>query len=274
MHWRNASQDDQALAFRQNQIGPACEDIVYYVFDPIDTEIEDGLDTYFVGGEFPKRVIHGVEAKDKAYLGTFCDFNDLPKPVLETATKIAPALKSLGHNGFFSAEIRIKTPNDFYFTDPTMRCGSPPSQVITEMLANFSEIVQAGANGVCIEPVEAAEFGVQLLVKIKRNPEQWGVAVIPKELDQWFKPLPCMITESGVMCWPPDEENVAGWLVAIGNTIDEAIETLKGYVELLPDGLESDIAPIAALLEEVKQAESQDMPFTEQVIPNPSTVID
>lgn len=272
-YWRDWSQDEQNLSFKENQIGPCCEDMTFYVFDPIDTEIEDGCDAYFCGGEFPKRVIHGMEAKDKAYLGTFCDFGKLPQPVLETNQAISQHLKECDYNGFFSVEVRIKTPDDFYFTDPTCRCGSPPSQVMTEMLDNFSEIVQAGAFGVCIEPVEAAEFGVQLMVKIKRNPAQWGTVVIPDELDQWFKPSPCMKNNSGVLCFPPDEENVAGWLVAIGATIEETLETLKGHIKLLPDGLETDIAPMADLFEEVKEAEKQDMEFTDQPVPEPSEVL-
>lgn len=273
MHWRDWDQDEQALSFKENQIGPVSEDLTFYVFDPIETEIEDGSDAYFCGGKFPDRVIHGMEAKDKAYLGTFCDFKDLPSPVLETNDKIASVLAAVDYNGFFSTEVRIKTPEDFYFTDPTCRCGSPPSQVMTEMLENFSEIVQAGAHGGCLEPVEAAEFGMQLMVKIKRNPAQWGTVKIPGEIDQWFKPAPCMVTNDGVMAFPPDEENVAGWLVAIGDTIEETLETLKGYIELLPDGLETDIAPMATLFDEVKEAENQDMEFTAHPVPEPEIVL-
>jgi predicted RNase H-like HicB family nuclease len=273
MHWRDWPQDEQTLVFKANQIGPVADDITYYVFDPIETEIEDGSDAYFCGGTFPSRVIHGMEAKDKAFLGTFCDFNDLPKPVLDTNEAMAAILKEYGYNGFFSTEVRIKTPDDFYFTDPTCRAGSPPSQVMTEMLQNYSEIIQSGAHGECIEPVEASQFGMQLLVKIKRSPAQWGNIIIPDELDQWFKPSLCMKTKSGVIAFPPDEENVAGWIVAIGDTIEETLDTLKQWLELLPDGLESDIAPMAALLEEVKTAEEQNMEFTDQPVPEPTEVM-
>lgn len=273
LHWRDWSQDETTLAFRANQIGSCCEDIVYYVFDPIETDIEDGCDSYFCGGKFPSRVIHGMEAKDKAYLGTFCDFEKLPQPVLETNEAMIPVLEQHGFNGFFSCEVRIKSPSDFYFTDPTCRCGSPPSQVMVEMLGNFSEITQAGAHGECLEPVEAAEFGMQLMVKMKRNPAQWFNTVIPEELDRWFKPTPCMMTKSGVMAFPPDEENVAGWLVAIGNTIEECLESLKEKIKILPDGLETDIAPMAALFEEVQEAENKSMEFTEKEVPEPQEVL-
>lgn len=273
VHWRDWQQDEPTLIFRANQIGPAREDILYYVFDPIETEIEDGSDGYFCGGKFPDRLIHGMESKDRAYLGTFCDFKDLPDPVRKSSEAIAPVLKSFGYSGFFSNEIRIVDKDDFYFTDPTCRAGSPPSQVMTEMLANFSEIVQAGAHGQCLEPEESAEFGMQLIVKIKRNPAQWGQVKIPAELDQWFKPTPCMVDSAGVMAFPPDEENVAGWIVAIGDTIEGTLEKLKSHLELLPDGLECDISPMASLIEEIEAAESDGMEFTAQKVPAPSTVL-
>jgi len=274
VHWRSWDEDAATLAFREAQIGPCCEDLTYYVFDPIDTNIEDGSDAYFVNGEFPERVIHGVEAKDKAYLGTFCDFKDLPKPVLDANEAIAPVLEKSGYAGFFSTEVRIKDEDEFWFTDPTCRCGSPPSQVMTEMLANYSEIIQAGAHGVCLEPEEAAEFGMQILIKIKRNPAQWGATTIPEALDQWFKPLACMKTESGVLAFPPDEENVAGWLVAIGDTIEETLEILRERIKLLPDGLESDISPMADLIREIEEAEAQGMAFTPQELPGVEAVLE
>lgn len=274
VHWRDWQQDEQMLTSRANLIGTCCDDIVYYVFDPIDTKIEDGSDAYFCGGRFPSRVIHGMEAKDKAYLGTFCDFKDLPKPVLETNEAMSAILYKYGYNGFFSTEVRIKSPDDFYFTDPTCRAGSPPSQVMTEMLENYSEIIQAGAHGECLEPDESAQFGMQIMVKMKREPTQWFNTIISKEIDKWFKPSPCMMAKSGVVAFPPDSENVAGWLVAIGDTIEETLETLKGHIELLPDGLETDIAPMAALFDEVKEAEKQNMEFTDQTIPEPSEVLE
>ena len=100
-----------------------------------------------------------------------------------------------------------------------------------------------------------------------------GNVVIPDEIDQWFKPSPCMRTKSGVTAFPPDEENVAGWIVAIGDTIEETLETLKERLELLPDGLESDIAPMATLLEEVQTAESKNMDFSPDPIPDPTEVL-
>lgn len=274
VHWRSWAEDEMTLVTRVAQIGPMAEELTYYVFEPIDTTIEDGSDAYFCGGKFPSRIIHGLEAKDKAYLGTFCDFDKLPDPVLETNTAIAPVLAGAGYNGFFSVEVRIVDKDEWYFTDPTCRCGSPPSQVMTEMLENFSEIVQAGAHGICIEPVEAAEFGLQVMVKIKRNPATWGTVTIPNELDQWFKPTPCMKTEDGVLCFPPDEENVAGWLVAIGDTIQEAADKLNELVALLPSGLESDMSPMMTLIQEIEELQEQGMPFTDQKVPEPVEVLE
>lgn len=272
-HWRSWDLDEPTLTFRENQIGPCCQDMKFYVFDPISTEIEDGVDTYFVDGKFPQRVIHGFESKDKAYAATFCDFQDLPEPVLKSVEAIAPVLADYNYAGFFSAEIRIKSPDDFYFTDPTCRAASPASQVMTELIENFSEVVQAGAHGELLEPVEAAKFGMQCLVTMKREPGQWGTTMIPDEIDQWFKPISAMKTSSGIVCWSPENENSAGWLVAIGDTLEETLETLKERVAMLPDGLSSDLAPMAELLEEIKASESMGMEFTPQPIPEPGSVL-
>lgn len=274
VHWRDWALDEMTLVTRTAQIGPMAEELTYYVFEPIDTTIEDGSDAWFCGGTFADRIIHGLESKDKAYLGTFTDFEKLPEPVLDANSSIAPVLKECGYNGFFSTEVRIVDQKDYFFTDPTCRCGSPPSQVMTEMLENFSEIVQAGANGICLEPVEAAEFGMQVLVKIKRNPSSWGTVKIPAELDQWFKPTPCMKTADGVLCFPPDEENVAGWLVAIGDTIQETADTLNELVAQLPDGLESDMFPMMTLIQEIEELHAQGMEFTKEEVPEPVEVLE
>lgn len=272
VHWRSWGLDNVRLDYYSTKFGSVKNEIEFFVFDDIETEIENGGDFWFAGGKFPNKSFQGMEAKNKAYLLTFCDAEKMPNPVKSVNEAIAPILAGYDYSGFISTEIRTVDKDDFYFTDITTRCGSPPSDAMCEMLSNYSEIASAGANSECLEPVEAAKFGMQIYVKLKRIPEEWFEAMIPPELDQWFKPMFCLKVGEKT-CWPPDKENDAGWLVAIGNTIEETLETLKSYIELLPYGLETDISPMAALLEEVKAAEEQHMTFTEQAVPEPSEVL-
>ena len=278
MHWRSWKLDNTRLDYFATKFGSLKNEIKFYVFDPIETEIEIGSDGWFAGGKFPERTFQGMESKDKAYLGNFLDSSDLPIPLQKVNAAITPTLTEYGYGGFISTEIRCVDEDDFYFTDITERCGSPPSEVMDEMLGNYGEIIAGGANGICVEPVEAAKFGMQLYVKLKRLPGEWFEVELPKELEQWFKPMFCVRVD-GKLCWPPDKDNPdresdAGWLVSNGDTIEECLESLKSYIEELPEGLEADISPMAALFEEAKLAQESGMEITDDKIPKPSSVVE
>ena len=272
-HWRNWSQDEGTLDQYAVRFGALKEEVKFYVFDPIDTDIEDGIDTWCIDGQWPETVIHGMEAKDRAYLGTFQKFDDLPKEVRTVNEQFSPILKKFGYRSFFSTEVRITKDAESYFIDPTCRCGSPPSQSQCEMIANLGDIVWGGANGEVVEPEPAAKFGVQTLIKVDRS--EWAVMDIPKELDQWVKfGFSCKVNDR--ICVPPEHDGVSeiGWLVAIGDTIDEAIENLREHKEKLPDGITCEFSSLADLLKEVHAAEEKGMEFTSQPVPEPATIIE
>lgn len=273
-HWRDWSHDEGLLDFYAHRLGPAKELLVYYVFEPIETEIEDGVDTYCIDGKLPKKCIHGMERKDTAYLCTVTDLADIPEEVRFATEAFAPVLGKYNYRSFFSTEIRIAKEAN-YFTDPTCRAGSPPSQVMTELYGNLAEIIWAGANGECVEPEPTAEFGAQVLLRIKGERTSWGVVELPKELRPWVKAGSAGEIE-GRICSPPDEHsgNDLGWLVATGDTLAETIETIKGYAKLLPDGIDADVGCLADLLGEIKAAESLGMEFTDQAVPEPATVLE
>src|SRR5256885_4063327 len=69
LHFTNWAQDEVTLDQYAYRLGPAKELFTFYVFDKIDTDIEDGCDTYCIDGQFPSLCLHGIENKDKSYLG-------------------------------------------------------------------------------------------------------------------------------------------------------------------------------------------------------------
>lgn len=272
-HWRDWAQDEGTLDFYAYKLGAVKEQFQFYVLDPIDTDIEDGIDTYCINGQLPKTCIHGMERKDQSYLCTVAAMADIPEQVRSVSEQFAPVLAQYNYRSFFSTEVRIAG-DQSYFIDPTLRSGSPPSQVMTELYGNLAEIIWQGANGECIEPEPAAEFGAQVLLKAKGDKSAWSVVDIPKELRQWVKcGGACEIDDK--LCFPPDERDGCdlGWLVAIGDTIQETIATLKEHAAKLPDGVECDITSLAHLLEEVHEAEAAGMEFTDQTVPEPESVI-
>lgn len=276
MHWRNWDRDRDELESRSIKLGPPREAITFYVFEPIDTEIEDGCDAYCIDGQWPETIIHGMESKDAAFLGTFQKFSELPHEVRTVNEEMGPILAEYGYRGLFSTEVRITKDGESYFIDPTCRAGSPPSQLMAEMISNLGEIVWHGAHGELVEPEQAYKFGVQGLLVAKGDKSTWASIDLPDELDQWIKCGFAQKTDSGI-CIPNDPDSPSGdigWLVGIGDTIQEAIDHLRDNVDKLPDGVTCDYSKLADLLKEVDAAQDSGMKFTNQPVPEPATIID
>src|ERR1044071_1051006 len=68
-HFRNWKLDECLVDLFAVRFGPAKELVRFLCFPNIDTPIEIGADTYCVDGRFPDTILHGVEWKDRSYLG-------------------------------------------------------------------------------------------------------------------------------------------------------------------------------------------------------------
>lgn len=276
MHFTNWAQCESELDYRSVKLGPWKEEITFYVFDPIETQNEDGCDSYCVDGQFPSLVIHGMESKDKAYLGAFQKMADLPEEVRCVNEAFAPILGSYDYRSFFSTEVRITADGDSYFIDPTCRAGSPPSQVMCEMIDNLGEIILEGANGKLVEPVPYAKFGVQALVTMPNDKCTFRSLEIPGEIDRWFKAGHCAkIGKATVFAPDPDNHfDGVGWMVGVGDRIGEALRHLRHNIDQLPDGCCCEYEAMADLLKEAIDAEEKGMQFTDQTIPDPASILE
>ncbi len=271
-HFRTMEEDEGMLDAWAVKLGPLRDEFTFYAFHPIDTEIEDGIDTYCIDGRWPETVIHGMEAKDSAYIGAFQSMAEVPEEVRIVNKEFGPVLAKYGYRSAFSTEVRITKEGESFFIDPTCRFPSPPSQVMCEMVGNLGEIMWLGANGILVEPEQVAAFGVQAIIKVDRD--DWGIFIIPDELDQWFKmSFSCKV--DGKICVPPDPAGVSeiGWLCAIGDTIEEAVESLREKKELLPEGCHCEFQSLADLLSEMEKAKESGMAMADQEIPDPSSII-
>lgn len=272
LHYRNESMDGLELEARGIRLGPLREHITFYVFDPIDAKIEDGIDTWRMNKQWPKRVLHAIERKDKSLIGGIQDMADIHEDVRAMNELFAPALDAYGYAGPFSTEVRIADVP--YLNDPTIRFGSPPSQLQTVLITNLPEVILAGAHGECLEPECDDELGAQVLVTSDRDKEEWLNFPMPKELRPFVKSSFACEIDGDVQILPNPLENWAGWLVATGKTIEEVVEAMKQRKELLPDGFDCDLTPLHDLLRELEEAKEQGIQVTEQTIPSPAIVLD
>ena len=273
-HWRNAKQDSGWLAFLRVKFGPLADAIPFVIADTIETEIEGGYDGYNVDGLFPKLAVHGIECKDRGYLCAVQEYDSLPEQVRKVNEAVAPILRERRYRNKFSTEIRI-TEDDFFYIDCTHRNGSPPSQCEAELFSNWGDIVWHGAHGELVEPIPVFKYAVQTVLNLKREATTWASAPFPDELRQWVKCGNCCEYD-GQLVFPPQDEPdpMIGWLVAGGDTLDEAIDTLKERVEELPDGVTTDINSLVELIGEMKAAEEMDIHYGNEEIPDGKGIVE
>ena len=254
------------------KFGPAKEIIPFMVFDPIDTPLEIGGDTFGIDGMWPDTMLHGDEAKDKAYISAVTPRKEMPPQIQDVLEAFAPILRDYRYRNFWSMEIRVKG-DEAFFGDATTRAPMPATPSQLENIKNLPEIIYHGAQGDLIEPEYERPFTGEVLVNMRGDRHSWGVAEVPQELKRWLK-LPNSCSIDGLRCFPPDEQHgeAIGWLVALGDTVDEMIATMKKQIALLPDGMSADLEPLGELLDVVAEAKEKGIDFPAEV-PAPETVL-
>lgn len=210
---------------------------------------------------------------NSSYLAAVTSFENMPEPLKLIMTVFAPRFEKGRYRNEFSMEVRVLD-EKAYFIDPTTRLGLPSTGSQLELWKNFSQIVWAGANGELVEPEPAGKFSAELILTAKADDGLWPTVEVPKELKRWCKLADC-IEVDGLTSWPREggDDQSVGWLVAIGDTPRETLETIKGYVAALPEGLSADIAPLADVIKEIEIEENEGLDFTEQQMPAPAAVI-
>ena len=124
-------------------------------------------------------------------------------------------------------------------------------------------------------PVPSARFTAECILSLKSEKELSAVTEIPDELRDWMNLASCFQI-NGVVAFPSDthsDGNEIGWLCATGDMMEEVVETMKGYADELPDGVDADTDALADLISEVKKEQEQGIEFTKQSVPEPETAL-
>lgn len=273
-HWHDKDTSGWLFDYLALKFGPFANEVPFLVCDQIETDLEIGGDTYCVDGQFPKHMMQGWEAKDRGYLGALQKTSDMPESIAEVMDAFAPVLKQYRYRNLWSMELRLKGDTS-YFIDPCCRGPLPATGSQLEMYGNLPEIIWHGANGELVEPENTAFYAAECLVTCKVEKGFWQSVEVPDDLAQWLK-LSNSCECDGRVCFPPsgDEPDPIGWLVALGDTPQETLDTMKEHIALLPPNTSCDITPLADLLKEIEQAEEQGIEFTDDKLPEPAEVIE
>lgn len=274
-HHQNMKLSEPILDQLAVKLGAAKEIIPFVVCDAIPAELEVGFDGFCIDGQFPKIALQGWEQKDKAYIASVQNYEDLPEQVIHVNEAMAPMLKDFRYRNFWSTEIRITDDGTPYFIDPTCRCPSPATEAQLELYDNWGEIILEGAQGNLVDPVPVAKFAVEAMIYHNEDADGWRSVEIPDESRQWVK-LYRVCKINGAYHIPPGENKMdeIGAVVGIGDTIQEAIDHLHETVEELKDQpVAIRVDALYDALKEIQEAEKKGIEFSEQEVPEPETAL-
>lgn len=275
-HWNDAQTCSAHLDELAIEYGPLQNEIEFLVEEGYDA-VEVGYDGYFCGGEFPSRAFHGLEAKDKGYLGVLVDYDELPDSLRETNEKIAPLLASYGYANFFSSEVRIAEDGLPYLEDPTCRHASPAGEPLLETIDNLPEVVRQGAEGALVEPDFNARFSAQALIEHNGDIQKWRLLEVPDSVRRWVKLYNVTKVGEQTYAFPPLAHSftAVGSVLGLGDTAEEAVEALKrnaDFVEGQPASVE--VRSLADALADMAESEGEAVHLpTGQTTPTPSIVL-
>lgn len=161
--------------------------IDFIVEEDLPDKVEIGVDAFTVDGQYPTKLLAGIEVKDVAYVGMFQDYAALPDELTEFDAKMAPTLKTYGYRGFYSTEVRTGKDRKGYMIDFCARAGSPPSEVYQEFYKNISEIIWDGANGKITDPIPEAKYAAELLIHSSWADKNFQPVDFPKDMNRFVK---------------------------------------------------------------------------------------
>lgn len=230
--------------------------IDFIVEEELTDKVELGVDAFTIDGQFPKKLLSGIEVKDAGYVGIFKDYADLPKELTLFDQLFSNTLKDYGYRGFYSTEVRIGKDHKPYMIDFCARAGSPPNEVYQEFYKNISEIIWDGANGKVTDPIPEAKYAAELLIHSTWADKNWQPVDFPKDMRRFVKLRNATKIKGRHFVIPqavglPEIGSTIGW----GKTLKEAMQMamdvakeVEGYYIRIPneafDEAEEEIAKL------------------------------
>lgn len=226
------------------KLGCFKEEVDLIVENDLPDCVEIGTDTYCIDGEYPSSTLVGIEVKDLGFCGQFVKWSDIAEPITRWNTSMAPVFRRYGYRGWLSNEIRIGEDLIPYCIDPTCRAPSPPGELLQEFYTNYAEIIWEGSQGRVVDPIPAAKFGVQIIMKSAFAVEHSLHIEFDPQYANQIKIYNPAVVDGKHYCVPQDEQMeecgcIIGWgdtLQAAINHMEKAADTVKAYGVKIPKG--------------------------------------
>lgn len=269
--------------------GPVKEDVSFYVFESIDTDVEASYDGYMVSSrdgkpQFPDAAFLSYETKNQASILHCVDYNSLSDPVHMVNDRFGPLLAKRNLRSQFGTEIKVAGDNeeDVFFLDATCRQPSPPGEMLCEMVLNWGEIMWHGSEGDLVEPEIAKPFGAQVILYSNWAGTNHLPVEVPSDIAQWVKLGDCY-KKDGLDWVVPREvaDPIQGWrkncgaVIALGDSIQEAIDTVIERCDMVKSfDTDAQVVALGECLKRIHHGEEEGIMFGTKDIPEPSTVLE
>jgi len=233
-HSKTYEESEETLDKIDQKLSKSKHDYEFLIESPISGKdvVEFGYDGYSIDGQFPNKTVVGYEKKDVAWAGKVKTYKEFSPLIKEFNDKISKTLADFRYRNFFHTEGRCGKDKDAKIIDITCRFGSPPSEVMCEMLSNLDEIMWYGSEGILIQPVYEARYGIEIMIDSSDAENTWQSVRYPKSINRWVK-LRNYAIINDIHCVIPKYPNFdnVGAVVAIGDSLDDCIEKVKKYAD-------------------------------------------
>lgn len=246
----------------QNDLGADKENQEFIVEDDLPDKVEIGTDVYCIDGQYPSKTLIGIEIKDLGYCAEFVEWAAIPEPLRRWNETMAPHFARYGYRGFLSCEIRIGEDHVPYQIDACCRAGSPPSELYQEFYLNLAEIIWEGAYGNLVDPVPAAKFGAQIVLKSSWANGHVQPVSFPEKYARNIKLFDYIVRDGKRFVLPLEKDVVEiGAVVGWGDTMEEALEMVKEAGEAIEGyGIKFGIGPAEKAAEEMGKLTEMGLP--------------
>lgn len=262
------------LQYLWTVFGGVAEKVWFVVQDEIPDAQEIGYDGWCIRGQYPPESFQGYEAKNELYLGCAKKYEELPEPVRYVNEKFAPVLEQFGYTNFWATEIRLKDGVP-YFIDPTPRMPGQTGEQLLKTCSNLAEVMWKGAHGEVVTPEFEHKFAVEATLHYTGDTgdDGWKVMRVTPEAADWFKAYQfCMV--DGLYKFPPGKNDEVGVVIGVGQSIEDAMDSLNEHIELLGDEpVKAHLDGFVDLIEQVEQAEAEGMEFSKEPLPDAAKVV-
>lgn len=265
----------QHIAEMEAHFGPLSNLLRFIAERDLPSNLEGGIDTYTVDGQHPVMAVLGYERKDQCYFACVKPYDEIDSRITCVNEFLWPTLKEYRCRQMLSTEVKVMPDDESNLLEPTVRMPSPAGEEQMEIYGNFSEILYRGAQGELVEPDIEWEYACEAMVEHTGDDDHWRGITVPKSVRRWVKLYSPVQWGSGDQLAVAPGCEVIGAVVGVGHTPDEALDHLKENAACLKgEKVVIHIEAIAGVLEEIEEAESKGIDFSDHSIPEPAAVLE